>query len=99
MKNIKIAFLLISVLFLNSCKKCIVCSNRCYYCQNFTDILCSNTSISPAVMDTIIALQIRSGNDCHQVAPTSSTQYCGSYQDRHSIEDLLTIEGYDCKTK
>jgi hypothetical protein len=97
MKPILFALTISTVFFLFGCKKCITCSNRCYYCDGFSDTICSTTVVNPSIVDTIVKWRMEAGANCVQTSPTSTEHLCGSSGDRTNLEQILTPKGYECK--
>lgn len=97
MKNSKTILLLFVAFALTfaSCKKCIVCKDRCYKCPNSTDVLCNSDFATDQQFDTVIKYI---GN-CNQVTSPNQVEICDKTNNVKTIQATYESKRYTCTNK
>jgi hypothetical protein len=79
--------LVLSCVGFQSCKKCMVCANKCYICDKTDTPLCNTDFASELAFDALLGDHA----NCKQVEPSISYKMC---DDRASLENLKQLNEY-----
>ncbi len=96
MRSLYVITAALLLLTMSSCKKCMVCSSKCYYCTTFSDTLCSTDLPTPSILDTFIRDNEAAGYKCVQAHPYHSEELCGANSNQKDIRSILESKGYYC---
>lgn len=100
MNNFKTFFLLLFsfILTLSSCKKCIVCTDRCYKCeagQGKFDTLCNADFPTDQVFDTIL----KYNTNCVKITSSNQIEFCDKSNNIKTIQANYESKRYTCTDK
>lgn len=82
--------ILLGVCF-QACKKCIVCRNYCYQCEQLQGIRCNTDFTTNQVFDTIMKL-----NNCQSVNPSVEYRICDRNETINNLKNLNEYARYIC---
>lgn len=87
--------MVLSFSFLQSCRKCMVCANRCYKCQKSDKPMCNTAYTSDESFDALIVSAGGSTN-CKLIEPTEAYKICDDPQSLQNLKRLNEYARYSC---